>query len=65
MSSPPDLRDTILGAWKTNNRVTVYLVERLPAPDSGTTRSGRTAPHDPDDRRPHAQCPPHVDPHTR
>jgi uncharacterized damage-inducible protein DinB len=31
MSSPPDLRDTILGAWKTNNRVTVYLVERLPA----------------------------------
>jgi uncharacterized damage-inducible protein DinB len=31
MSSPPDLRDTILGAWKTNNRVTVYLVEHLPA----------------------------------
>jgi uncharacterized damage-inducible protein DinB len=31
MSSPPDLRDTILGAWKTNNRVTVYLIERLPA----------------------------------
>jgi uncharacterized damage-inducible protein DinB len=30
MSSPPDLRDTILGAWKTNNRVTVYLIERLP-----------------------------------
>lgn len=30
MSSPPDLRDTILGAWKTNNRVTVYLVEHLP-----------------------------------
>jgi uncharacterized damage-inducible protein DinB len=31
MSSPPDLRDTILGAWKTNNRVTVYLIERMPA----------------------------------
>lgn len=30
MSSSPDLRDTILGAWKTNNRVTVYLVEHLP-----------------------------------
>jgi uncharacterized damage-inducible protein DinB len=30
MSSPPGLRDTILGAWKTNNRVTVYLVEHLP-----------------------------------
>lgn len=31
MSSPPDLSDTILGAWKTSNRVTVYLIERLPA----------------------------------
>ena len=31
MSSPPDLRDAILGAWKTNNRVTVYLIERMPA----------------------------------
>jgi uncharacterized damage-inducible protein DinB len=27
----PDLRDTILAAWRTNNRVTVFLVERLPA----------------------------------
>jgi len=26
----PDLRDTILNAWRTNNRVTVFLVERLP-----------------------------------
>jgi uncharacterized damage-inducible protein DinB len=25
-----DLRDTILNAWKTNNRVTVFLVEQLP-----------------------------------
>lgn len=25
-----ELRDTILDAWKTNNRVTVYLVEHLP-----------------------------------
>jgi uncharacterized damage-inducible protein DinB len=31
MSAVPDLRDTILGAWKTNNRVTTYLVERLPS----------------------------------
>ena len=30
MSSPPDLRNTILDAWKTNNRVTVFLVEHLP-----------------------------------
>jgi len=26
----PDLRDTILDTWRTNNRVTVYLVEQLP-----------------------------------
>ena len=25
-----DLRDTILGSWRTNNRVTVFLVEHLP-----------------------------------
>jgi uncharacterized damage-inducible protein DinB len=31
MPSPLNLRDTILDAWKTNNRVTVFLVERLPA----------------------------------
>src|SRR5271154_7345960 len=31
MPSPLSLRDTILDAWKTNNRVTVFLVERLPA----------------------------------
>ena len=32
MSSPLNpLRDPILDAWKTNNRVTVFLVERLPA----------------------------------
>lgn len=31
MPAPVDLRDTILDAWKTNNRVTVFLVERLPA----------------------------------
>ena len=28
--TPPDLRDTILGAWRTNCRVTAYLVERMP-----------------------------------
>jgi len=26
-----DLRDSILGAWRTNGRVTAYLVEHLPA----------------------------------
>ncbi|HSB52911.1 MAG TPA: DinB family protein [Gemmatimonadales bacterium] len=26
----PDLRDTLLGTWRTNNRVTVFLVEHLP-----------------------------------
>jgi len=31
MPAVPDLRDTILGAWKTNNRVTTYLVEHLPS----------------------------------
>ena len=35
MPSPPDLRDTILNsicdAWKTKNRVTIFLVEHLPA----------------------------------
>lgn len=31
MSPPIDLRNTILDAWKTNNRVTVFLVENLPA----------------------------------
>ena len=30
MSSPLNLRDAILAAWKTNNRVTIFLVERLP-----------------------------------
>jgi uncharacterized damage-inducible protein DinB len=31
MPSPVDLRKTILDTWKTNNRVTVFLVEHLPA----------------------------------
>src|SRR5881227_1310199 len=31
MSSPLNLRDTILDAWKTNNRVTIFLIENLPA----------------------------------
>ncbi|MGH9747795.1 MAG: DinB family protein [Candidatus Acidiferrales bacterium] len=31
MASAVELRDSILGAWKTNNRVTIYLVEHLPA----------------------------------
>ncbi len=28
----PDIRTSILGAWKTNNRVTVFLIENLPSP---------------------------------
>lgn len=31
MSATPNLRDTILAAWRTNSRVTSYLVERIPA----------------------------------
>ncbi len=27
----PDLRDTILDTWRTSNRVTVFLIEQLPA----------------------------------
>ena len=28
---PPDLRATIVAAWRTNNRVTIALVQQLPA----------------------------------
>jgi uncharacterized damage-inducible protein DinB len=28
---PPDLSATLLAAWRTNNRVTIHLIERLPA----------------------------------
>lgn len=31
MSASHNLPDTILSAWKTNNRVTVFLIEHLPA----------------------------------
>src|ERR1700722_1509351 len=31
MASPLNLRDLILQAWITNNRVTIFLVEHLPA----------------------------------
>lgn len=31
MPPPPDLRPTLIAAWRTNNRVTVELVQRLPA----------------------------------
>src|SRR6266508_5874412 len=30
MHSALDQRDTLLAAWRTNNRVTVFLVEHLP-----------------------------------
>lgn len=32
MAPPSDLRPTLLAAWRTNCRVTAYLIERLPAP---------------------------------
>jgi uncharacterized damage-inducible protein DinB len=31
MPAPPTLRDAILAPWQTSNRVTIYLVEHLPA----------------------------------
>lgn len=31
MPGPLDLRDTILAAWRTNNRITVFLLEHLPS----------------------------------
>ncbi|MGH9423423.1 MAG: DinB family protein [Thermoanaerobaculia bacterium] len=30
MPSPTDLRDSILDAWKTSNRVTIFLIQHLP-----------------------------------
>ena len=30
MPPPPDLRSTLLSAWRTNNRVTVHLIQHLP-----------------------------------
>ncbi len=30
MSAPPDLREAIVAAWRTNNRVTLFLFENLP-----------------------------------
>ena len=30
MPSPPDLREAILAAWSTSNRITLYLFEHLP-----------------------------------
>jgi hypothetical protein len=40
MPAAPDLRDTILAAWGTNNRVTVFLVENLPFPLWGASVPG-------------------------
>ena len=31
MPPPPDLRATLVAAWRTNNRVSVYLVQHLPS----------------------------------
>jgi uncharacterized damage-inducible protein DinB len=32
MATALDLRATLLGSWRTNDRVTAYLIEQLPAP---------------------------------
>jgi uncharacterized damage-inducible protein DinB len=31
MAPPPDLRASVLGAWRTNNRITTELIRRLPS----------------------------------
>ena len=40
MLAAPDFRETILAAWRTNNRVTVFLVEHLPSPLWGASVPG-------------------------
>lgn len=40
MKSELDLRDTLLATWRTNNRVTVFLVEHLPHELWGATVPG-------------------------
>jgi len=40
MKSALDQRDMLLGAWRTNNRVTVFLVEHLPHELWGATVPG-------------------------
>src|SRR5258705_8240407 len=40
MHSALDQRDTLLTAWRTNNRVTVFLVEHLPPELWGATVPG-------------------------
>jgi uncharacterized damage-inducible protein DinB len=40
MHSAPDLRDTLLAAWRTSNRVTVFLIEQLPPELWGATVPG-------------------------
>jgi uncharacterized damage-inducible protein DinB len=40
MKSAPDQRDMLLDAWRTNNRVTVFLVEHLPHELWGATVPG-------------------------
>lgn len=40
MSSPPDLSSSVFSAWRTTNRVTVYLVEQIPPDLWGATVPG-------------------------
>ncbi|RPJ69628.1 MAG: hypothetical protein EHM24_18010 [Acidobacteria bacterium] len=40
MADPLDLRSSVLAAWRTNGRVTSYLVEELPAALWGATIPG-------------------------
>src|SRR5437879_5313611 len=40
MNSAPDQRDMLIDAWRTSNRVTVFLVEHLPSELWGATVPG-------------------------
>jgi uncharacterized damage-inducible protein DinB len=40
VTSPPDLRATIVAAWATTNRVTAFLIENLPSELWGATVPG-------------------------
>jgi len=57
--------DSILAAWATSNRVTIFLVESLPFGDLGLPRAGDSPPHDPIDRGALPQQPLRLDPDAR
>jgi hypothetical protein len=61
MKAALDLRDSLLAAWSTNNRVTVFLVDHLPDDLMGCHCARGSKTNGEDDRRPHSQCAVHVD----